>query len=387
MKSHKDKKKGFSTRAIHVGAKPIAPYNAIMPPVFLTSTFVQSTPGEYYEGCDYSRAGNPTRLALEKNLASLEGGTGAVCFASGCAAIDAVLHLLSAGDHVVCCDDVYGGTYRLFTQVFAKQNIDFSFVDLSNSEALIATIKPETKLIWLESPTNPLLKLLDIKALGEVAKRSDCLVVVDNTFASPYLQQPLRLGADLVLHSSTKYLGGHSDVIGGVVIANDEALVSRLKFVQKSVGAVPSPFDCYLLLRSVRTLALRMDRHIENAQAVAEYLEKHNGVEKVIYPGLESHPQHALAKQQMEAPGGMVSVYLKGGLDAARKMLENVEIFSLAESLGGVESLIEHPAIMTHASIPKKIRDELGITDGLIRLSIGVEDKADLLNDLESALS
>lgn len=379
-------KKGFSTRAIHAGAEPSPKYNAIMTPVYLSSTFVQDSPGSYLEPFDYSRAGNPTRSALETNLTSLEEGQYGFCFSSGCAAMDAVLHLLSSGDHVVCCDDVYGGTYRLFTKVFQKLGLEFTFCDLSDPTQLEEALRPNTKLLWLESPTNPLLKLLDISVLAQVAHESGVMVVVDNTFSSPYLQQPLKLGADIVMHSTTKYLGGHSDLIGGALVTNDNTLAEQIGFVQKSVGAVPSPFDCYLLLRSTRTLAVRMDRHCSNALAVAKFLQSHSQVERVLYPGLDSHPQFTLCQKQMKAPGGMVSMYLKGGLSAAKKMLESVKVFALAESLGGVESLIEHPAIMTHASIPKVARDSLGITDGLIRLSVGIEDEADLLDDLEQSL-
>ena len=376
---------GFSTRAIHAGQEPAPGNGAIMTPIYATSTYVQESPG-VHSGYEYSRTDNPTRHALEDNVAALEGAKHGVAFASGCSAADTTLRMLSAGDHVISSDDVYGGCFRLFEKVFRPAGIDFSYVDLSNPDLLEGAIQKNTKLIWIETPTNPLLKLIDIEKVSEVAKKKGILVVVDNTFASPYLQTPLSLGADISLHSSTKYIGGHSDVVGGILLTNDDELNEKLRFLQNGVGAVPSPFDCYLLLRSTKTLAVRMEKHSENAVKIAEFLESRDDVSKVIYPGLASHPQHDLCKKQMRLGGGMLSVELTGGLDRSRKFLEQVEVFSLAESLGGVESLIEHPAIMTHASIPAETRISLGITDGLVRLSVGIEDADDLLLDLAHAL-
>jgi cystathionine gamma-lyase len=388
MKSEERSSKilAFATRAVHAGQEPAGPINAVMTPIYQNSTYVQSSPGEYHDGYDYSRTKNPTRTALERNLASLEGAAHGMCFSSGCAAADAVLHLLSTGDHVICGDDVYGGTFRLFDKVFQRLGISFSYVNLEDAGALEAALRPESKMLWLESPTNPLLKISDIETLSAAAKSRGLITVVDNTFCSPYLQNPLSLGADIVVHSSTKYIGGHSDVIGGAVVVNNDELAERLSYLQNAIGAVPAPMDCFLLLRSTKTLALRMERHTENAQRIAEFLESREDVEKVIYPGLASHPQYELAKRQMRLPGGMISLVLKGGMPRARSFLENVQLFSLAESLGGVESLIEHPAIMTHATIPPETRAKLGISDGLVRLSVGVEDQNDLLNDLRSAL-
>lgn len=377
---------GFSTRAIHAGQEPDGEFGAIMTPIYQTSTFVQSSPG-VHKGYEYARSGNPTRTALEANLAALEGGVHGLCFSSGCAAADCAIHLLSAGDHVVVCDDVYGGTYRLFKRVYQQLGIDCSFIDLSNPAALQKAIAANTKMVWIESPTNPLLKVLDIEALAKVARANGVMSVVDNTFASPYLQNPLRLGADIVLHSSTKYIGGHSDVIGGALITNSDELGSKLRFLQNAVGAVPAPNDCFLLLRSTKTLSVRMERHCQNALRLANWLEQHPKIERVIYPGLSSHPQHDLARRQMKLPGGMITIFLKGGLAQARTFLENVSLFSLAESLGGVESLIEHPAIMTHASIPAAERAKVGISDTLVRLSVGIEDVEDLEKDLETALA
>lgn len=381
-----DKRLGFATRAIHAGQEPVAPLNAIMTPIYQNSTFVQPSPGVYHDGYDYARTKNPTRSALEENLAALEGASHAFTFSSGCAAGDAVMHLLSAGDHVVCGDDVYGGTFRLFDKIFQRLGISFSFVSLENEENLRRAIKSNTKLVWLESPTNPLLKISDIEKLSAVAKEHGCLTVVDNTFCSPYIQNPLAFGADIVLHSSTKYLGGHSDVIGGALMVADKELAERVAYVQNAVGAIPAPMDCFLLLRSTKTLALRLERHSENAQKIAEFLESSDEIESVTYPGLASHPQFELAQKQMKLPGGMITAVVKGGLPRAKRFLESVEIFSLAESLGGVESLIEHPAIMTHATIPPETREALGISDGLIRFSVGVEDGQDLLADVKQAL-
>ena len=377
---------GFDTRAIHAGQEPDPSNGAIMTPIFQTSTYVQSSPG-HHQGFEYTRTHNPTRNALEDCLASLEKGKHGVAFASGCAATSTIMHMLNAGDHVVSGDDVYGGTYRLFTKVFRPMGIGFSFVDMTDLEAFKAALTPATRLVWLESPTNPMLKICDIQAICEIAHEQGIPVVVDNTFMSPYFQNPLLLGADLVVHSTTKFINGHSDVVGGVVITNDDEAAEKLRFLQNSIGAVPGPFDSWLVLRGVKTLAVRMRQHAANAQVIAEYLEKHEAVEKVLYPGLESHPQHAIAKKQMSGFGGMITFVLKDGLEPARKMLERVKVFALAESLGGVESLIEHPAIMTHASVPPEVRAELGISDGLVRLSVGIEDVQDLVADLEQALS
>ncbi len=375
----------FDTRTIHAGQQPDPTTGAIMTPVFQTSTYVQSSPGEH-TGYEYSRTDNPTRNALEDCLASLEGGEFGVAFGSGCAATTTIMHLLESGAHVVSGDDVYGGTYRLFTKVFEDMGIDFSFVDMTDLEAFEESLTSSTEMVWLESPTNPMLKISDIEAICEIAHRHDIPVVVDNTFMSPYFQSPLDLGADMVVHSTTKFINGHSDVVGGAVITDDEETAEQLEFLQNSIGAVPGPMDCWLVMRGVKTLAVRMRQHEENAKAIADFLVDHDGVDQVIYPGLESHPEHELAKQQMSGFGGMITFILDGGLDEARHLLENVEVFSLAESLGGVESLIEHPAIMTHASLPKEVREELGISDGLVRLSVGIEEKDDLIGDLDRAL-
>jgi cystathionine gamma-lyase len=376
---------GFGTRAIHAGQRPDPTTGAIMTPVYLTSTFVQESPGKL-KGYDYSRSGNPTRTALEANLASLEGGRFGFAFSSGLGAMDCMLHTLSAGDHVVLCDDVYGGSFRILDKVYKQLGIAATRVDMSDAAATEAAFRPETKMVWVETPTNPMLKVIDIAAVAGMARARGAVCVVDNTFATPYLQNPLSLGADVVHHSSTKYLGGHSDVVGGVLVMNDEPLAQRVKFLQNAVGAVPSPFDCFMLLRSTKTLHVRMERHCESAMEVARWLSRHPKMERVIYPGLESHPQHAVAREQMKGFGGMITGVLRGGLDEARRFLERVELFSLAESLGGVESLIEHPAIMTHASIPAETRRQIGIADGLVRLSVGIEDVGDLIKDLERAL-
>ncbi len=375
----------FNTRAIHAGQEPDPSTGAIMTPIFQTSTYVQSSPG-VHQGYEYSRSQNPTRQALEDCIASLEGAAHGLAFGSGCAATTTVLHLLKQGDHVVSCDDIYGGTYRLFTKVLAHNGLSFTFADLSSTDNLAEAIRPETKMIWLETPTNPLLKLVDIEAICKIAHARDILVVVDNTFMSPFFQQPISLGADIVVHSTTKFINGHSDVVGGAVATNDDALSERLHFLQNSIGAVAGPMDSFLVLRGIKTLGLRMERHAQNGAVVAEFLEAHPNIERVIYPGLPSHPQHELAKRQMSGYGGMISAYLKGTIDDARRMLERTSIFALAESLGGVESLIEHPAIMTHASVPAEIRAELGISDGFIRLSVGIEDIDDILADLRYAL-
>jgi cystathionine gamma-lyase len=375
----------FETRAIHAGQEPEPAYGAVCTPVYMTSTFVQSAPG-VHKGYDYSRADNPTRTALETNLAALEDARHGICFSSGCAATAAVIHWLGQDAHIISMDDVYGGTRRLFSQVFAHAARSFDFVDLTDLDKLEAHIKPNTKAVWIETPTNPLLKLVDIAAVVERAKAHGLIVIVDNTFMSPYFQSPLALGADVVVHSCTKYLGGHSDVVMGVVMTNDDEAAERLHFVQKSVGATPGPMDCFLVLRGTKTLAIRMRQHDENGRKVAQWLESHPKVERVIYPGLPSHPQHELANRQMSGCGGMMSFVVKGGLPAASRFLEHCKVFTLAESLGGVESLIEHPAIMTHASVPAEIRKELGIDDGLIRISTGIEHIDDLIDDLDQAL-
>lgn len=376
----------FATRCIHAGQSPDPTTGAIMTPVYMTSTYVQSSPGVFKDGYDYSRSKNPTRTALEGNLASLEGGKHGMSFSSGLGAMDCVLHLLKVGEHVVLSDDVYGGSFRIIDKVFKHQGIECTRVDMTNHAAVKGAIQRNTKLVWLETPSNPMLKIIDIGAMKKMAKSVGAMLVVDNTFASPHLQNPLAQGADVVLHSCTKYLGGHSDVVGGALVTSDDELAGRLRFVQNACGAVPGPMDCFLLLRSTKTLHVRMDRHCENAMRIAKWLEKHKKVEHVIYPGLASHPQHRLARKQMRGFGGMISVVIKGGLPAARKMLERVHLFSLAESLGGVESLIEHPAIMTHASIPAEARKKLGIVDGFVRLSVGIEDVDDLIGDIERAL-
>ncbi|MAO23462.1 MAG: cystathionine gamma-synthase [Phycisphaerae bacterium] len=376
----------FGTRAIHAGQRPDPSTGAIMTPIYQTSTFVQQSPGKIIGEYDYSRAANPTRAALEANIANLEGGKHGLCFASGVAATGAVIHLLSSGDKVLLGDDVYGGTNRLFNRVFAQLGIETVMVDMTDLDAVKEAIDERTKLIWLETPTNPTLKIADIKAVAEIAKANKVTLAVDNTFATPFLQNPLSLGADIVCHSTTKYIGGHSDSIGGVLVTNDPDLHQRLKFIQLSEGAVPGIMECFLLLRSTKTLHVRMQRHCENAAKIADHLNNHPKVEKVIYPGLESHPQHELAKRQMCGFGGMITIYIKGGLEESRAMLEKTHLFACAESLGGVESLIEHPAIMTHASVPAEHRAKLGITDNLVRLSVGIEGVDDLIADLDQAL-
>jgi cystathionine gamma-lyase len=375
---------GFSTRAIHAGQSPDPTTGAIMTPVYMTSTYVQESPG-VHKGWEYSRTHNPTRKAYENCMASLENGKYGFAFASGCAATTTILHMLKAGDHVIAGDDMYGGTFRLFDKILKHSGIEFSYVDLTHPENFDKAVKANTKLVWLETPTNPTLKLVDIKKIAASAKTKNVISVVDNTFMSPYFQRPLDLGADMVVHSATKYIGGHSDVVGGVAVTSRADLAEKMAFLSNSMGGIQGPFDSFMCLRSLKTLPLRMKAHQENAMAVARFLESHPKVEKVLYPGLASHPQHALAKEQMSGFGGMITFYIKGGLDSARKFLENVRLFALAESLGGVESLIEHPAIMTHASVPPENRKALGIDDSLIRLSVGVEDLNDLLSDLKSA--
>jgi cystathionine gamma-lyase len=379
---------GFATRVIHAGQSPDPSTGAIMPPIYATSTYVQSSPG-VHQGYEYSRSQNPTRFAYERCVADLESGTRGFAFASGLAATSTILDLLEPGAHVIASDDVYGGTYRLFARVRAKSaGLTFSHVDMTKPENIEAAITPQTRMIWVETPTNPTLKLADLAAIAAIAKRHGVLAAADNTFASPYVQRPLELGFDLVMHSATKYLNGHSDMVGGIaVVGNNAELAEKLAFLQNAVGAVAGPFDAFLALRGVKTLALRMQRHCENALALAQWLENHEKVARVYYPGLASHPQHALAQTQMRGGfGGMISIELKGGLAEAQRFLERCQIFALAESLGGVESLIEHPALMTHASIPAEIRATLGIGDTLCRLSVGVEDLVDLKADLDQAL-
>ncbi len=381
-----DKKQKLATRAIHAGQSPDPSTGAIMTPIYATSTYVQKSPG-VHQGYEYSRTQNPTRMAWERCVADLEGGVAGFAFASGMAATATVLDLLDSGSHVIAMDDLYGGSYRLFERVRRRSaGLDFSFVDLNDAEALKAALKPNTRMIWAETPTNPMLKLVDLAKVSTFAKKHDLLLAVDNTFCSPMVQRPIEFGADIVVHSATKYLNGHSDMVGGVAIAANEDLAERLAFLQNSVGAVAGPFDAFLALRGVKTLALRMRAHCANALELARWLEKHPAVERVIYPGLKSHPQHALAKRQMDGFGGIVTIIVKGGLKKARSMLERCELFALAESLGGVESLIEHPGIMTHASVPPENRKRLGISEGLIRLSVGIEDVADLQAELAAAL-
>ncbi|HEX8825283.1 MAG TPA: cystathionine gamma-synthase [Archangium sp.] len=375
----------FDTLAIHAGQEPDPTTGAIMTPVYMTSTYVQAGPGEH-KGYEYSRTQNPTRNALQDCLAALEGAKYGLAFASGLAATDMLMHLLEAGDHVVVSDDVYGGTFRIFDKVFKRHGLNFSFVDLSNPDSFEKAITPKTKMVWVESPTNPMLKLIDLPRIAETAKKRGILSVCDNTFMSPYFQRPLELGFDVVTHSTTKYINGHSDVVGGFACTSKDELAQKMYFLQNAVGGVPGPMDSFLVLRGVKTLGVRMERHAQNAMKVAQFLASHPKVVKATYPGLESHPQHALARKQMKGFGGMVTFDIKGGLESARKFLKTVKIFACAESLGGVESLIEHPAIMTHASVPKETREQLGITDGFIRLSVGIEDAQDLVDDLKQAL-
>ena len=377
----------FETLAIHAGQDPEATTGAVVVPIFQTSTYAQESLGNPRQGYDYSRADNPTRKAYEDCIAALENGRFGTAYSSGMGAINNCMYLLKSGDEVIVGDDVYGGTYRFFTKVMDGFGITARFVDTSDIEAVQEAITPKTRMIWVETPTNPLLKISDLRALAELAKAKRAYMVVDNTFMSPYFQKPLDLGAHIVVHSATKYLGGHSDVIGGALVTNDPEIHERMKFCQKSVGAVPGPFDCWLTLRGIKTLAIRMREHQANALRLAQWLSEHSEVERVIYPGLPSHPHHELAKRQMSGFGGMVSFVVRGGLEKAKKVLEGTKIFLLAESLGGVESLIEHPAIMTHASIPPERRREIGISDGLIRLSVGIEAYDDLQKDLECALN
>ena len=379
---------GLGTLAIHAGQSPDPSTGAVMPPIYATSTYAQSSPG-VHQGFEYSRTHNPTRFAYERCVAGLEGGSRGFAFASGLAATSTLLELLDSGDHVVAMDDLYGGSYRLFERVRRRSaGLDFSFVDMTDPARFEAAITPKTKLVWIETPTNPLLKIVDIAAIAAIAKKRGLLVAVDNTFASPALQRPLEHGADLVMHSATKYLNGHSDMVGGMLVVGDNAeLAEQLAFLQNSVGAVQGPFDSFLALRGLKTLHLRMQAHCQNAQALAEWLQSHPAIEAVVYPGLASHPHHELAKRQMDGFGGMLSVRVKGGLDGAKRFCERLELFTLAESLGGVESLVNHPAIMTHASIPPARRAELGIGDELVRLSVGIETLEDLRADIDHALA
>ncbi len=384
------KNKNFSTKAIHVGQNPEKLYGAVSLPIYLTSTFKQEEFGEYEY--DYSRAGNPTRTNLEENIASLENGKGAVAFSSGMGAISAVIHLLSAGDEVIFTRNVYGGTYRIMEKIYKNFSINSHWVDTTNLEVLEKTISKKTKMIYIETPTNPMMEICDINAISKISKKYNCILVVDNTFMSPYNQRPIELGADIVMHSITKYLNGHSDVIGGILITNKESLLEKLRFIQMSVGSVPSPFDCWIVQRSLKTLHVRMDRHNSNANVIANYLEQNNKVVSIYYPGLKKHPNHEIAKKQQLNPsgdsvfGGMISIDL-GSIKNARTFVKNLEIFTLAESLGGVESLVCHPASMTHASIPENIRNDLGITQGLVRLSVGIEDVNDLIGDIDQAIN
>ena len=376
----------FNSAVIHGGQAPDKAYGAVMPPIYQTSTYAQTTPGGH-QGFEYSRTHNPTRKALEQALASIEEGTYGLAFASGLAAMDAVLKLLQPGDEVLSTNDLYGGSYRLFTKVFEPLGLQFQFVGMQNTQTIEAAISKKTKLIWVETPTNPMMQVVDINAIATIAKEKNILLAVDNTFASPYLQQPLTLGADIVMHSATKYIGGHSDLILGSLVVNDDNLAARLAFIQNASGAVSGPMDCFLALRGIKTLAVRMQRHCENAKTIAHYLKNHPKIEKVYWPGFEDHPNHAVAKSQMKDFGGMLSFVTKGAdYAAAITIVERLELFTLAESLGGVESLAGHPASMTHASIPKHVREQSGVVDALIRLSVGIEDVQDLIADLEQAI-
>lgn len=375
----------IDTLCVHAGVEPDPTTGAIMTPIYQTSTFVQAAPGQH-KGYDYSRGGNPTRTALESAFATLENAAHSISFASGLAAIQAIIQTLDPGAHVLVCDDVYGGTGRLFRRLFSKYNIEFEFIEMIDAKNVANRMRPNTKMVWVETPTNPLLKIIDIKAIAQTAKQNKAITIVDNTFASPVFQQPLALGADIVMHSSTKYLGGHSDLIGGVVMLNDNTLAEQIRFIQFAGGAVNSPHECFMLLRSLKTLALRMNRHHDNAMAVAKVLKDSPAFSEVIFPGLESHPQHALAKQQMSGFAGMVSVRLKNGtMPRVTKFLQSLNLFALAESLGGVESLVNHPETMTHASVPEDHRKKIGITSDLIRFSVGVENPNDLIQDIVKA--
>jgi cystathionine gamma-lyase len=377
----------FATRAIHVGQEPDSATGATIVPIYQTSTYTQEAPGQH-KGYEYSRTGNPTRSALEECVAALEGGEYGLAFASGLAATVATMSLLSPGDHVVAGDDLYGGTYRLFDKVLPRTGgLDFTYADTTEPASVEKALRPETKLLWIETPTNPMLTLSDIATLCEMARERGAVVAVDNTFASPYFQNPLALGADIVVHSTTKYMGGHSDVVGGAVVTSNQGFYEEMKFYQNAAGGVPGPFDSWIVLRGLKTLAVRMRQHEENARAVAMFLQDHPQIETVNYPGLPSHPQHELAKRQMSGFSGMVSFTLKGGAEAAYAAVQKTEVFHFAESLGGVESLITHPATMTHAAIPREQREARGVTEGLMRLSVGIEDKEDLIADLDRAIT
>lgn len=381
-----EKKLKFDTKAIHGGQKPDKAYGAVMPPIYQTSTYAQTTPGGH-QGYEYSRSGNPTRAALERAMASIENGSFGLAFSSGLAAIDAVIKLLQPGDEVISTNDLYGGSYRLFKAVFEKYGIKFHFVDMQDCETIGGYVNANTKLIWVETPTNPMMNIIDIKGVSKIAKEHNVLLAVDNTFATPFLQTPLDLGADIIMHSATKYLGGHSDVVLGTLVVNDKKLADRLYFIQNASGAVCGPWDSFLVLRGIKTLHVRMQRHCENGKAIAHFLEDHDKIEKVYWPGLESHPNHHIAKAQMKDFGGMISFVTKGNrYEDAVRIVERLKIFTLAESLGGVESLAGHPASMTHASIPKAEREKNGIVDALIRLSVGIEDVTDLIEDLQQAI-
>ena len=380
------KQQGFGTRAIHAGQEPDPSTGAIMTPIYATSTYVQESPGKH-KGYDYARSINPTRLAYEKCIADLESGTRGFAFASGLAAMATALELIDSGSHVIASDDLYGGTFRLFDKVRRRSsNLDFTFVDLTDARDFEDEIKSNTRMVWIETPSNPLLKLIDLEAIAKTARERNVISVCDNTFASPWIQRPLELGFDVVIHSATKYLNGHSDLVGGImVVGENKELGDQIAFLQNSVGAIAGAFDSFLVMRSLKTLALRMERHCANALEIARWLEEQPQVKLVSYPGLKSHPQHDLARQQMRGFGGMVTITLKTDLEGTKRFLENTELFALAESLGGVESLINHPALMTHASVPKEQRDALGVTDSLVRLSVGIEDVRDLIDDLKNA--
>ncbi|WP_425638002.1 cystathionine gamma-synthase [Algoriphagus yeomjeoni] len=377
----------FGTKAIHAGIEPDSSTGAIMTPIYQTSTYVQKSPGDH-KGYEYSRTHNPTRTALQNNLAALENGKHGICFSSGLGAIDAVIKLFNPGDEIISTNDLYGGTYRLFTKVYERYGIKFKFVPMSDAASIADHLTDKTRMIWVETPTNPMMNIIDIAAVAKLGKGNKIIVAVDNTFASPYLQTPLDLGADIVMHSVTKYLGGHSDVVMGALVVNDDELAKKLVFIQNASGAIPGPQDCFLVIRGIKTLHLRMERHSQNGKTIAAYLKNHPKVEKVYWPGFEDHPNHEIARKQMRDYGGMISFTLVGNKESdARKVMESFHIFALAESLGGVESLCGHPATMTHASIPKEDREKIGLVDSLIRLSVGVEDAEDLKNDLAKALS
>ncbi|MDH3305358.1 MAG: cystathionine gamma-synthase [Gammaproteobacteria bacterium] len=384
--SGKDKKRAFATRAIHAGQAPDPSTGAIMQPIYATSTYVQSSPG-VHQGYEYSRTQNPTRMAYERCIADLESGSHGFAFASGMAATATILELIDSGSHVIAMDDLYGGTRRLFTGVRTRSaGLDFSYVDLTNLDEVTNQFQGNTRMVWIETPTNPLLKVVDIEAIAALARKQGAIVVVDNTFATPYLQRPLELGAHIVMHSATKFINGHSDMVGGIVVTADTVLAEQLGYLQNSIGSVAGPFDSFLALRGVKTLDVRMQRHCESAMRIAEWLEEDARVASVLYPGLPSHPEHEIARRQMDGFGGIVTFFIKGDLADARRFLERCEVFALAESLGGVESLVEHPGIMTHASVPERERAKLGINDQLIRLSVGIEAIEDLIADLDQAL-